>query len=478
MEAAAKAVKLKNMQGAWKVGLLVVVFVGLLVGAYQFLGRSLLAAKTTPLYAEVPDATGVNIGAPVLMAGVKVGQVEKIELSNPKLAKLTFAMNEDARIPDGSIVQVPTPLLGIGDNPVMIMPPAKVSGSYVATGATLSGTKLGAFEGILPDLSTTITELNQTLVAARQFIADPTLKDSIAKLSDSGAATLDRFGKLANQASSLIADNRESIAASMKSVQMAMVDVQKSALIARQMIEDPAWKDQAQTLFTSINGTVEKATEVLGSVDALINDPNIRQPIHETLENAKTMTESGTRIAASAEKITENGVTISKNVADLTEKANVLAEEARTVLQKLQDFFNKVPTGGGIKGLEAGMDLVRESKPGYWRTDVSARLPIRDGSLHFGVYDAFEGNKLTAQLGRSFGKDNEYRYGIFASKPGVGVDFKLARGLKFKGDLYDINDPSLDLGLRYEFKNGLLGWLGFNRVLDNNALFAGLGFRK
>lgn len=466
------------MQGAWKVGLLVVVFGGLLMGAYQFLGRSMFAPKTIAIYAEVPDATGVNVGAPVLMAGVRVGQVEKVELANPKLAKLTFAMNEDARIPEGSTVQVPTPLLGIGDNPVFIVPPANLTGSHLVSGSVMSGSKLGAFEGILPDLSTTITELNLTLASARKFIDDPTLRDSIAKLTDSGAKTLERFGSLANQANDLIADNRASIAASMKSVQAAMVDVQKSAMLARQLIEDPQWKDQAQTLLTSINETVNKATEVLGSVDAFINDPNIRQPIHETLENAKTMTDSGTRIAASAEKITENGVTISKNVADLTAKANDLADEARTVLQKLQDFFNRVPTGGGLKGLQAGMDLIRQTEPGYWRTDVSARLPIRDGSIHFGVYDAFEGNKLTAQLGRSFGSDSEYRYGLYASKPGVGVDLKLARGLKFKGDLYDINDPTMDLGLRYEFRNGLLGWLGFNRVLDKNSIFAGLGFRK
>jgi len=466
------------MQGAWKVGLLVVVFGGLLMGAYQFLGRSMFAPKTIAIYAEVPDATGVNIGAPVLMAGVRVGQVEKVELANPKLAKLTFAMNEDARIPEGSTVQVPTPLLGIGDNPVFIVPPATLTGSHLVSGAVMSGSKLGAFEGILPDLSTTITELNLTLASARKFIDDPTLKNSIAKLTESGAETLQRFGTLANQAGGLIADNRASIAATMKSVQGAMVDVQKSALLARKLIEDPQWKDQAQVLLASINETVNKATEVLGSVDALINDPNIRQPIHETLANAQTMTESGTRIAASAEKITENGVTISKNVADLTAKANTLADEARTVLQKLQDFFNRVPTGGGLKGLEAGMDLIRQTEPGYWRTDVSARLPIKDGSLHFGVYDAFEGNKLTAQLGRSFGSDSEYRYGLYASKPGVGVDLKLARGLKFKGDLYDINDPTMDLGLRYEFKNGLLGWLGFNRVLDKNSIFAGLGFRK
>lgn len=466
------------MQGAWKVGLLVVVFGVLLLAAYQILGHSIFAPKTSIFYAEVPDATGVNVGAPVLLAGVKVGSVSKIELANPKLARLTLAIEEGHDIPLDSTVEVPTPLLGFGDNPVYIAPPVHISQGAMAPGSTMQGTRLGAFEGILPDLDSTISELNKTLVAARELISDKELKGSITKLVETGSATMDKFGALANQASGLIAENRASIKASMASVRVAMLDVQKSATLARELLADPRWKNEATALLASMNQTVNKATEVLGSVDAMINDPNIRQPMQASLENVKTITDSGTRIAASAEKMSENGVTISQNVVDLTAKANELAEEAKTVLKKLQDFFNKVPTTTGIKGLEAGMDLIRESNPKHWRTDMNARIPLKDGSLHLGIFDAFESNKLNVQVGKGFGSESEYRYGIYASKPGVGVDFKLARGLKLKGDLYDINDPTLDLGVRYEFKNGLLGWLGFNRVLDRNAFFAGLGFRK
>jgi phospholipid/cholesterol/gamma-HCH transport system substrate-binding protein len=191
------------------------------------------------------------------------------------------------------------------------------------------------------------------------------------------------------------------------------------------------------------------------------------------------MTETGTRIAANAEKISAEGITISKNVVILSEKANELAEEARIVLKKLQDFFNKVPSTGGLKGVEAGMDLIRETTPNHWRTDMNAKIPIGGGSnLHVGVWDAFESNRFTLQLGKPYMSTNEYRYGIYASKPGVGVDFQLSRNLKLKGDLYDINDPRLDLGVRYEFKDGLLGWLGFNQVFDKNAFYVGLGFRR
>ena len=466
------------MQGAWKVGLLVVLFAVLLVGAYQFLGKSLFAVKTTKLFAEVKDATGVNTGAQVLMAGVKVGTVSKVELSNPRLARLSLAIDEGTRVPIGSTVQIPTPLMGFGDNPVYIVPGPPGSGT-MPEGSTLPGTRLSAFEGILPDLDKTVVELNKTIVAMREFVTDGTIKKNLDTLTASAVNTIDKYGALAGNFEGLIAENRESIQASMESVRLAMRDVQKSAELARQLLQDPKWKDEAQALLASMNQTVGKANEVLGSVDSLINDPNIRQPIHESLANAKTMTETGTRIAANAEKITAEGITISKNVVTLSEKANELAEEARIVLKKLQDFFNKVPSTGGLKGVEAGMDLIRETAPNHWRTDMNAKIPIGGGNnLHVGVWDAFESNRFTLQLGKPYMSTNEYRYGIYASKPGVGVDFQLSRNLKLKGDLYDINDPRLDLGVRYEFKDGLLGWLGFNQAFDKNAFFIGLGFRR
>jgi phospholipid/cholesterol/gamma-HCH transport system substrate-binding protein len=466
------------MQGAWKVGLLVVVFGALLLGAYSFLGRTIFAPKTTPLYAIVPDASGVHEGAQVLMAGVNVGTVSKVNLESPNEARIALAINEKQSVPVGSTVQIPSSLIGFGDNPVVIVPPKSPSGASLTAGAEMTGSKLSPLEGILPDLTGTVQELNKTLVATREFITDKELKTKISELVNTGTKTIDKFGHLADNFQGILADNRQAFTSSMKSVQVAMLDVQKSAEIARKLLSDPKWKDQAQALLTTMDATVKKAKDVMDSVDAMVNDPNIRQPIHDSLANVKTITDTGTRIADNTEKITAEGITISKNLNELTVKANELAEEAKGVLKKISDFFNKVPKTSGLKGLEAGMDLIHETAPNHWRTDMIAKLPMKDGSLHLGIHDAFEANKFTIQLGKNIGGGSEYRYGIYASKPGVGVDFRLARGLMLQGDLYDINDIRLDLGARYEFKNGLLGWLGFNRVFDGNAFYAGLGFRK
>ena len=105
-------------------------------------------------------------------------------------------------------------------------------------------------------------------------------------------------------------------------------------------------------------------------------------------------------------------------------------------------------------------------------------VPIKDSTLHLGLYDAFESDRLTAQLGRSVTSTFGYRYGVYASKPGLGVDFRLAPRLSLRGDAWDINDPRLDLRASYELGNGFLGWFGVDRVLKDNAITFGVGVRR
>src|SRR5215469_11561413 len=94
------------MQGAWKVGLLVVIFVALLIGAYAILGQSLVQQATTRYYGDFADAGGVSIGTPVLMAGVKIGQVKDIALPTPTVARLTLDIDKKFHIPEGSTAEI------------------------------------------------------------------------------------------------------------------------------------------------------------------------------------------------------------------------------------------------------------------------------------------------------------------------------------------------------------------------------------
>lgn len=468
------------MQGAWKVGLLVVIFVGLIVGAYQTLGKSLFKKEVDRYDLLFADATGIAEGTRVLMAGVKIGEVEKVKLDSPLRARVSVTVAKGTGIPLGSGAVVPGSLIGIGDNPIQIVPPAKPATSFAAPGSELLGVRSSPLEGLLPDTAATMEEVNKTLAATRKLIENETLRTGLEKLMVSSEQTISQFGQLAKRVDSLMVNNQGVLEATLSNASLAMAEVKRTTEAVTKLASDPQWKNKIGGLLDNLASTTKKADELMASLNAFMSDPALKESLNSTLKNANQMTETGTKIAANAEVMSKNGITITEKTTELLEKATEIADEAKLLLQKLGKTFDKASGIGGLAlgGIEGTLEFGRETKPDRYRTDVEVKLPYKDKKIVLGLWDAFESNKLTLQLSQPVSPQLNVRYGIYASKPGVGVEYQLARGLFLRGDLFDINDPRADLRARYEFGNGFYGYLGVNRLFDRNAATIGIGIRK
>src|SRR3989304_5219855 len=154
------------MQGAWKVGLLVIVFGGLLFGAYGILGKSLFAPKMDHYTARFVDATGLAKGGAVLVAGVKVGTIDDVSLAPDGYAAVSFSVPEGHRIAAGSRAMIQTQLIGFGDGPMIVVSPPGAPNGFLKVGSTLEGSKASPLDGMFPEFKATADELNKTLVAA------------------------------------------------------------------------------------------------------------------------------------------------------------------------------------------------------------------------------------------------------------------------------------------------------------------------
>lgn len=470
------------MQGAWKVGLLVVIFAGLLLGAYSFLGQSLFAPKPAVYYVEMPDAAGVTPGTRVLLSGVKIGTVASVGLESPRLAKLTLHLDPKQEIPSDSTAQVAGSLIGLGDSPISIVPGK--SSTPLEQGSTVVGSRSNPVEEMIPGSKSAIQELEKTLVASQKLmeeitevVSDKSAIDSVKKLVGTTEKTIGQYGQLAARIDGLVASNQVKLGEAMNSATLAMKDIRASTQAMSRIIADGRWSEKSMALLDNLNTTTQSANKLVTDLDGLVTDPELRASFESTAKNIEAMTDSGTRIAADTEKIAKNGVTISENAAELTSRANGLADEASTILKQLQKIIGKGPSTGAIE-LKGGIDLLHTTRPNYYRTDLDATLVFKGTPVHFGLYDAFETNKINLQLGKPFGSNGEFRYGIHASKPGAGVDFHLTPSLMLRGDLYDINNPRADVRLRYDLGGGFYGWLGADQVFKRNALLVGVGIRK
>ena len=465
------------MQAATKVGALVVAFVILLYGAYAILGRSLFAQPHARYYADFSDASGVVAGSQVFMAGLEVGTVTKTELLNPTQARLTMDLRPDVKVPSGSEAVIPAALLTLTQGTVVISPPPGPIKGYDSPGTVLKGHTGNALENAVPGASDAVAELTKTIKATRELIEDASLRKDMKTLLETSNTTLKKFGDLSSQTQGMLADNRALINQALKNATQAMKDVQESTSIVVATLQKGHVEEKTAQMLDRLNQTSAKAEHLVASLDDLISDKGTQGDIKDTIHNTAQISGSGTRIAQSGEVIAKNGEEVSAKAVDIANKASALEDEAKSTLEDIRGVFGKGARPKPL-GFTGEMDVLHQADPEYWRTDVNFSTKVKDTSYYIGVWDAFESNKLIVELGHDVGRGLSYRYGIYAAKPGMGVDYHFNDRLALRGDLFDFNDPRLDLKMRISVGKGVYGWLGADRILDHARPTIGIGVQK
>ncbi len=470
------------MQSAWKVGLLVVGFVACFVGAYAVLGRSVFAQKTDSYQAVFKNAGGVVTGAPVMLSGVRVGQIGPVRLESANRAIVDLQLDEGTKVPEGTKAVIAGSLIGIGDRPIELVPP-ETSAPALAPGSQIPGYILSPLESLAPESQATLNALNDTLKATQELISDQEMKGQLVNLLESSNKTITEFGSLAAQMNKFVGTNSGQVQVALSKSAKMLDDLSVATQAVARIAGDGKLEGKMLGLVDEMNATLKQSNALVADLRKTVNDPELQGPMKEILANTQTMTESGTKIATNAETVTKNGVTLSEKAIEIADKASKLADELSGVLSRLDKALSGVAglggtAAGGLKGIETSAVVTRESNPGRFRTDFEVKVPAGEESYHIGLYDAFEGNKLIAQIGRPFSTNAVLRYGIYASKPGLGVDYRIAPGTSLRGDLFDVNRPRLDVRARFDFNRDLSGWLGIERIFDGTAPSFGIGIKR
>lgn len=477
------------MGNAFRVGLFVCVFAGLLLGAYAILGRSMFAPKTYPVYAEFADAAGVTSGAQVLFAGVKVGHVDEVGLLNGK-ARVKLMMQDGFSIPGNVEAFLPMSLIGIGDRQIELI--AAAPAGTLTPNQVLKGSLKSPLEAFAPDSGKTLEEVNKTLASMRGLMEDQDLKRGLVQVLEQGQETAKSFGQLANRMDGLIAQNQGMLAATMKNANRAVANGADIAADLRRASKQLAAYAESGKMQGSIDGllgkmstTLDNGNGMIADMRNLLNNPANKEQLNAMIANAKLMSDSGVQIAKNAEVITAKGSTLADEFITISKKASVFADEANDLLKTIKKKVENLPNSIGGMGaglalgaIETNADLFRETRPNRWRMEVGAKIPLKNRNIHIGLYDALESNKLTAQLGVPLGKNAEARAGMFAGKAGIGVDYKFASGLRLKSDLFDLNKPRFDLKANFGISKDISGWVGVERLFGRNSPTIGIGIRK
>jgi len=291
-----------------KVGILILVSVGILT-TFVLLMSGLSFQKTYTIFVDFDNPGGLQSGAPVRIAGVKVGQVDELEFKggivDPKVnrrvlvrAKISVQQKVESTVHDDADFYVTTQ--GVLGEQFMQIDPGTPTRPILAENAIVKGIDPPRLDLFLAKayelLDTTVTGINNN----RQLISD---------------MAVNAAGLLKNL-NGVLGDNRERINRTMENLEKLSTEANALTKDAHAKINDPRI-DRALTNIDQISGDIRKdsgpmmkdAREALANANratAVIGSQEQAAKLKKTLEDLSELASRADATAADAQSIVQH----------------------------------------------------------------------------------------------------------------------------------------------------------------------------
>ena len=465
--------------------------------------------------ASFKDMKGLIPQSLVRMQGVTIGEVQKVDLDTENVTAdghfpdpmATLLIDNKYRIPSNSIFRVASGIL-ITNPTVEITPGNDRTTLRQDNSATVVGAESGgALATLSPELQETVTKLNGEFGSLQGKINKSYAK--IDRILDQTQTLLHTSNDSISAAKGIIADPK---------VKANLVDIldnfKQSSLQARlattqirgklnKLLDSGSsafdeTKEQLINIFDRIDTTLDDSNTVIKRLTEQVTDPRLQQSLQETTELARTTLARFNQIASDLHQFTGDPALqddLKTTVANL-KNASQSGQEAVT---RLNNLIGKIPGAGtagtgdggaGTTGTGTGETkpfrplhfpkvnvLVNASEqfdPSRFRLDAEARIPFgQRGLVNLGLYD-IEHSSLILQGGTRMGSGFTSRYGMFAGKIGVGLDYDPNNNFYVRTDLFDANHPRLDIRTGFRVNKNASFWVGTDGLLRRPVPVVGI----
>jgi phospholipid/cholesterol/gamma-HCH transport system substrate-binding protein len=292
-----------KVSNEFKVGVLASITIVLIILGVNFLKGNEFFSKSTILYIKLPHTGGINAANPVMLYGVKIGQVDKVELLNETTNKtlVTFHINTKVRIPSNSLVKVASGS-GLLEGRVLEIKEGDAK-TYASSKDTLKGQiELSLTESISATVAPVKAKVENllssvdTVIGSLNDILDQNSAKNLQSSFSSLRATLANLEATTGKINNLVNDNFSAkFNAIMASVQHITDNINSyNGKISHAIDNFSAMSDSlrainlkktiddANNVISNINNLLTKADKGEGSLGMLIND----KALYKNLRNA------------------------------------------------------------------------------------------------------------------------------------------------------------------------------------------------
>lgn len=247
-----------------RVGIFAIIIIAVTVYAsFKLEGWSLKTSRGYSLYVTFDSAQGLSRETAVRIAGVEIGKVENVELTEGGKARVSIRIFPGVELEKGLRVRVRSKGL-LGDKFLEIVPP-KLEGEIIKPGEDLGqGEVPPNFEDMMDDLSATVTDIRRVAGSLREALGNEGsaqdlktiihsirdasqnlaemssnnkksideiiegIKETVAKLREEGPGLIERADRITKNLDGIVSDNREGIQDMIKRVQEASKKLDQS----------------------------------------------------------------------------------------------------------------------------------------------------------------------------------------------------------------------------------------------------------
>jgi phospholipid/cholesterol/gamma-HCH transport system substrate-binding protein len=459
-------------KAAARVGFFVLVGMTIGLAAWWFLSHASL--NQYMVKAIFDDVKGLQPQTPVRMNGVTIGEVKKVELDRAtRRPVVTLGIHEDYPIPEDSSIGITSGILI--SNPLVEITPGR-STVALRDGEVWRGKvaePIGALAQLSPETSEAVKQLTVTVKTLTPQL-EGTIKDlrGILKRTEVIMANVQ---DASYSARNLIINPRirvtmDRLLADMQAISQdarqtaTTVGTELRAAVKRNSGKFDALANGAVDLLQRFADTVDAARGAVTKLTEQVSDPRLQQSLIETLDLAKTTLARFNQIATDIHSISGDP-NVQNDLKTTVSTLRETTEEGQKLIERINTLVGSLPTGkGGPRfGLgrpELAIDFLGRGNTPHFRSDINVRLPVGDkNAFNLGIYDFAERNKLNAQYETRIGPSS-LRYGIYASKLGMGLDWRTSPGTSFRLDAYNPNNFQLDAKGLFRVSDDFSIWLG------------------
>lgn len=270
------------------VGLVLLIAVALALGGSIWIARGGLK-RGYPMYARFPWGAGLKPGQQVLLAGVQVGYVDRVELIPDGTIAVKIAVQDQYQIPVGTTASVEPN--GIFGDQLIALTPVRASTTYLPEGDTIpTGRGAAGLDELLQKGDSVANNVRALTDRFRsEYVEGGGIADTRKVVADL-TRLVAQLSTIATEQSRQLTSTQAQLRSTIAAVDSAKIDSTiRNIQAATANLE--VLSREVRATNTQVQGVVDKASNGNGTVAKLLNDPTLFARLDTVLARIDTITQ-------------------------------------------------------------------------------------------------------------------------------------------------------------------------------------------